>query len=351
MASRMLMVVLPLLAGCLSLGPGVENCNNYAGRCMDLPAPDATILVSDFGFFPAVANISVGQVVRWVGPPGNVLESTVHDVTFGSFDDLDRHKGFNANRGDDWDNLVWSAFDYPLDNYTLQALGHGDFPYYCARHPTMVGTLHVAPAEAEQSNSVSNWIIAFKPAKFYEPWAYEAHGAILEPLAVPSGEWWLDDSETARPLSINEYGLWHLTWNHTDLVPGGHVLHIRARGSDGAEAIAETAFDVEPSLHMRVYWPGPFSEVEGITQVAGTAGMWDGRTPVRVDWRLPGLQPQAASLQGGWWAFDLDGSKLVPAMEDEFWDGYVELVIRAQYADDRETFLYIQYTSAVLDGH
>lgn len=92
-------------------------------------APDK----GDQAFSPNSPKVHAGDTVTWTN-----RDSTGHTVTSGSGNHPDGKFGVKANGTPD--------VILPDKTQEFQPTTPGDYSYYCALHPSMVGKLHVEPA-------------------------------------------------------------------------------------------------------------------------------------------------------------------------------------------------------------
>lgn len=108
-------VIYTLLAALLVLAglTGAASCGGQTATTT--PAGGDTVSIKDFAFNPATITVSVGTTVTWTNE-----DSATHTVTSrtGAFDSGNMSKG--------------SHFSHTFD-------AAGDYEYYCAIHPSMVG--------------------------------------------------------------------------------------------------------------------------------------------------------------------------------------------------------------------
>ena len=123
LATLVVLAVLALLAGCggQASGPGTTGAATGSTTGAGVPPGATTVNMKNTAFVPADLTIKVGQTVAWVNQ-----DSTQHDVV--------------ANDG---------SFKSPLLDtnqvFTFTFTKAGSFPYYCAVHPQMQGTVTVQP--------------------------------------------------------------------------------------------------------------------------------------------------------------------------------------------------------------
>lgn len=100
-----------------------------------LPGASTT---GDKAFSPNPLNIKVGDSVTWTND-----DSTVHTVTSGT-------GPTDPNMGKEFDSGL-STLMSPGDTFTFTFGKAGEFPYLCAVHPTMIGTVNVSSVELSSS--------------------------------------------------------------------------------------------------------------------------------------------------------------------------------------------------------
>ena len=108
----LLMVVALATASCSSGDSASTTQGSPGGNVVE-------VTIDNFAFDPSTLDLEVGDVVRWSNE-----QSVTHTVT--SNDDL-------------WDATVssGSTIEFTFDEA-------GTFPYFCAIHPSMTGTLEVS---------------------------------------------------------------------------------------------------------------------------------------------------------------------------------------------------------------
>ncbi|MGI0042211.1 MAG: cupredoxin domain-containing protein, partial [Nitrososphaeraceae archaeon] len=87
--------------------------------------------MGDKAFSPNPLNIKVGDSITWTNN-----DSTVHTVTSGT-------GPTDPNMGKEFDSGLKTLMS-PGDTFSFTFSKTGEFPYYCAVHPTMVGTIIVS---------------------------------------------------------------------------------------------------------------------------------------------------------------------------------------------------------------
>src|SRR6266508_4182387 len=93
-------------------------------------AADAGVSIDDLAFSPATVVVQAGDTVTWTNQQTDVPHTVTADG--GSFD------SGTLNTGD--------TFQYTFDTA-------GTFPYHCAIHPTMHGTVEVEAAQASTTTA------------------------------------------------------------------------------------------------------------------------------------------------------------------------------------------------------
>lgn len=114
----------------------VSFINLYTGEISAQTQIKASIVpgastMGDKAFSPNPLNIKVGDNVTWTND-----DSTVHTVTSGT-------GPTDPNMGKEFDSGLKTLMS-PGDTFSFTFSKTGEFPYYCAVHPTMVGTIIVS---------------------------------------------------------------------------------------------------------------------------------------------------------------------------------------------------------------
>lgn len=112
------------VASCISdrsSGPIIDP----AGCNVQLPSDafgSTIVIIRDFAFTPAHVNVRAGTKVTWVncGPTGTDMHTSTSDAP-------------------GWDSPLLA----PGQTYTREFSAAGSFPYHCAPHPVMQGTVTV----------------------------------------------------------------------------------------------------------------------------------------------------------------------------------------------------------------
>jgi plastocyanin len=123
------------LAACGSAGAGqpapssvstavATSAPTSAGADASGSGPAADALIQTFSFKPEVLEVRVGTTVRW-----NNKDAIDHTVTHGAPPALGG--AFNSEFFDQGDTFIFTFTEA------------GDFPYFCRRHPSMVGMVRV----------------------------------------------------------------------------------------------------------------------------------------------------------------------------------------------------------------
>ena len=143
-------MVAPALAGVMIAG-GVTLALRDSAEVGAQPAPQARVIMIDnngqfmppgepsvghFGFAPAHLDIKQGETIVFDNPAGNFRPHTVTSITWA---------GMPAMRELTSGSLYDSGNVAVGSSYTLETggLAPGQYTYYCALHPWMVGTFTV----------------------------------------------------------------------------------------------------------------------------------------------------------------------------------------------------------------
>lgn len=124
--NKVLIVV--IILGLLALGvwvvsknylqaPSMNTMQTQSNSQAQTPVTPNTINISNFSFQPGTMKVKVGTTVTWVN-----MDSTIHKIKSDTFNSQ------NLNQG---------------DKYSFTFNTKGSFPYSCAIHPSMTGTIVV----------------------------------------------------------------------------------------------------------------------------------------------------------------------------------------------------------------
>jgi plastocyanin len=144
-------LVAPALAGVL-VGGGLILSARDRGEVHAQPAPQARVVIHDnngqfmppgepsvgrWGYAPAHLDITQGESIIFDNPAGNFRPHTVTSITW---------SGMPAMRELTSGALYDSGNFMPGNSYTLDtsSMMPGQYTYYCALHPWMVGTITVS---------------------------------------------------------------------------------------------------------------------------------------------------------------------------------------------------------------
>jgi plastocyanin len=108
---------LSMILGTVLLSAATCALGNDGARAA--PAETKIVEISRFQFQPQELTVSLGTAIVWLN-----RDQTVHNVV--------TRDGTVASPGLDTDDRYTAVFEH-----------EGDYPYYCALHPQMVGIVHV----------------------------------------------------------------------------------------------------------------------------------------------------------------------------------------------------------------
>ncbi len=101
----------------------------------------------EWGYYPGHIDVYQGEQIEFDSPASNKLPHTVTSITWtGSPPDRQLTAGTAFNSSPTRDQFITPGNSFVLDTSTLNP---GQYLYYCAIHPWMVGTITVEPPESQ----------------------------------------------------------------------------------------------------------------------------------------------------------------------------------------------------------
>jgi plastocyanin len=136
MSIQMLIFTKNVLPALLMLVAIVSVINLYTQQVSAQTQIKASIVpgastMGDKAFSPNPLNIKLGDSVTWIND-----DSTVHTVTSGT-------GPTDPNVGKEFDSGLKTLMS-PGETFSFTFDKAGEFPYYCAVHPTMIGTVIIS---------------------------------------------------------------------------------------------------------------------------------------------------------------------------------------------------------------
>lgn len=101
--------------------PAIQNMVNKTGQMPSVPTGNLTVTIRSFAFSPSSLAVRIGDTVTWINE-----DATGHTVTSDSGSEL-ASPSFNAGQ-----------------MYSHTFTKAGSYPYHCAFHPGMKGTIIVS---------------------------------------------------------------------------------------------------------------------------------------------------------------------------------------------------------------